>query len=113
MPDLLRCLLRVHTVQGIAAAVHALIEPGDEAVLLEPAYDSYAPSVGVRASMHSKACCISSVVSSHLPRGVLPSLFCCTMKQMAGGTCRFVPLRNLDKAGASSTVSASGKCCTS
>jgi hypothetical protein len=51
MPDRCPFLLHVHTVQGIAAAVHALIEPGDEAVLLEPAYDSYAPSVGVRASM--------------------------------------------------------------
>lgn len=31
--------------EALAAAIMALIAPGDEAVLLEPAYDSYAPQV--------------------------------------------------------------------
>ncbi len=40
--------------EALAAAIMALLAPGDEAVLLEPAYDSYAPQAravgGVRAS---------------------------------------------------------------
>jgi aspartate/methionine/tyrosine aminotransferase len=35
------------TFQGIYAAVQALVEPGDEAVLIEAAYDIYAPFVEV------------------------------------------------------------------
>lgn len=31
--------------EALAAAIMALVAPGDEAVLLEPAYDSYAPQV--------------------------------------------------------------------
>src|SRR5581483_5373774 len=31
--------------EALAAAIMALLAPGDEAVLLEPAYDSYAPQV--------------------------------------------------------------------
>ncbi|WP_041230848.1 aminotransferase class I/II-fold pyridoxal phosphate-dependent enzyme [Deinococcus peraridilitoris] len=37
--------ITVGATEGLAAALLALIEPGDEVVLIEPAYDSYAPQV--------------------------------------------------------------------
>jgi aspartate/methionine/tyrosine aminotransferase len=36
--------------EALYAVAHALIEPGDEAVIIEPAYDSYPAVVAVRGS---------------------------------------------------------------
>ena len=48
-------LVTVGATEAIAAALIALVEPGDEVVVVEPAYDSYAASVamagGVRRSV--------------------------------------------------------------
>lgn len=33
--------------EALFAAIHALVRPGDEAVLLDPSYDSYAPAVAL------------------------------------------------------------------
>lgn len=48
-------LVTVGATEAIAAALIALVEPGDEVVVIEPAYDSYAASVamagGVRRSV--------------------------------------------------------------
>jgi len=38
-------VVTVGATEGIFATVQALVEPGDEVVLIEPFYDSYAPSV--------------------------------------------------------------------
>jgi N-succinyldiaminopimelate aminotransferase len=35
--------------EAIAAALLALLEPGDEVIALEPYYDSYAASIAMRA----------------------------------------------------------------
>lgn len=37
--------ITVGATEGMAAALLALIEPGDEVIVIEPAYDSYAPQV--------------------------------------------------------------------
>lgn len=33
------------TTGGLFSTMHALLEPGDEAIVIEPCYDSYAPSI--------------------------------------------------------------------
>ena len=38
-------LFNTGATEGIFATVQALVEPGDEVLLIEPFYDSYAPSV--------------------------------------------------------------------
>ncbi len=40
-------VVTVGATQAIFATVHALIESGDEAVLIEPAYDSYPATVSM------------------------------------------------------------------
>ena len=42
-----RCAVTVGATEAISAAVLALVEPGDEVVVLEPWYDSYAAAVAL------------------------------------------------------------------
>ena len=61
-------LVTAGATEAVAAAVIGLCEPGDEVLMLEPSYDSYAPVVAMAGAVQ-----VPVRVSCHGDRWVLPA----------------------------------------